>query len=208
MSKLPVGILLAAGKSSRFGSNKLLYPVIDNTPMIISSAAKLVSVLPNSIVVINHALSSLTTQLEETGIRVVINQQAEQGMGSSIACGVRASESQNSENLNNKSLNSKDKDNYASGWLIMLADMPYLKTQTIQQIASQLNSGVNIVAPSYNQKRGHPVGFSKTYKNELLALNEDIGARELLKKYHAKLELVSVDDKGVLIDIDQTSDLL
>ena len=56
MSKLPVGILLAAGKSQRFGSNKLLHPVTDNTPMLLVSAQKLASVLPGSIVVISHDL--------------------------------------------------------------------------------------------------------------------------------------------------------
>lgn len=198
MSKLPVGILLAAGKSSRFGSNKLLYPLTNNTPMILQSAEKLVSVLPDSIVVINHALSSLTAQLEATGIRVVVNEQAEQGMGNSIACGIRATEKIGSEGM------TKD----ANGWLIMLADMPYLQTQTIQTLTSQLAKGAGIVAPVYNQKRGHPVGFNQTFKNELLALNKDIGARDILKKYHRELELVQVKDRGVLIDVDQISDIL
>jgi len=197
MNNRPVGILLAAGKSARFGSNKLLYPVIDNTPMILVSAAKLVSVLPNSIVVINQALNILTTQLEQMGLRVVINEQAEQGMGSSIACGVRASKF-TSDNL------CQD----ASSWLIMLADMPYIKTETIMLLADKLKDGARMVAPTLNQQRGHPVGFSQYYKNELLALNEDMGARQVLKNHQSELELVSINDEGILIDVDQASDVL
>jgi len=189
MSNRPVGILLAAGKSTRFGSNKLLHPVIDNTPMILVSAAKLVSVLPNSIVVINRTLDSLTTQLEQMGLRVVINEQAEQGMGSSIACGVGASDS-------------------ASGWLIMLADMPYIKTDTIKVLLEKLKEGAGMVAPILNKQRGHPVGFSQCYKNELLALNEDRGARQVLKNHQSELELISINDEGTLIDVDQAIDVL
>jgi len=171
--------------------------VIDNTPMILVSAAKLVSALPNSIVVINQALSTLTTQLEQMGMRVVINEQAEQGMGSSIACGVRASKF-TSDNL------CQD----ASSWLIMLADMPYIKTETIMLLADKLKDGARMVAPILDQQRGHPVGFSQYYKNELLALNEDMGARQVLKNHQSELELVSINDEGILIDVDQASDVL
>ena len=197
MSEAPLGILLAAGKSARFGSNKLLHPVIDNTPMILMSAKKLVSVLPDSIVVINRSLSTLKTQLEQTGLRVVINEQAEQGMGSSIACGVRASESV-----------SESTSESTSGWLIMLADMPYIKPETIKLLVDKLKDGGSIVAPTLGQQRGHPVGFSSCFKDELLALNKDIGARQILKNHQSELELVSVNDEGIIIDIDRVSDVL
>ena len=205
MSRQPVGILLAAGKSARFGSNKLLYPVMNDTPMILVSAAKLVNVLPDSIVVISQALSTLTTQLEQMGLRVVINEQAEQGMGGSIACGVRASESVIEYAREFTSDNSCQD---ASGWLIMLADMPYIKTETIKLLVNKLKQGARMVAPTLDQQRGHPVGFSQCYKSELLALNKDMGARQVLKNHQSELELVSVYDEGILIDIDQASDVL
>ncbi len=192
MSNSPVGILLGAGQSSRFGSNKLLYPLIDNTPMLLLSAEKLISVLPESIVVINSELISLTSQLEQLGLHVVLNEQSEQGMGSSIACAIRASESVYPD---------------AGGWLIMLADMPYIEIQTIQQLVKQLEQGVGLVAPVYRQKRGHPVGFSPTYKSELLGLNQDTGARDILKKYHSELRLLQVQDEGILLDIDRPADI-
>ena len=188
MSKKPVGILLAAGKSQRFNSNKLLHPIIDNTPMLLVVAQKLACVLPASVVVINPALKTYTTQLEQLGLHVVINQQAEQGMGSSIACGVRAS---------------KD----ASGWLIALADMPYIKMQTLTLLANKLTEGACIVAPQFKQQRGHPVGFSHAYINELLILNEDIGARSIIQTHQDQLELVLTDDEGVVQDIDYPGDV-
>ena len=188
----PIGVLLAAGQSTRFGGNKLLYPLIDNTPMLLHCAEKLRSVLPDSIVVINRELIHLTGHLEQQGLHVLVNEQSEQGMGSSIACAVRASESLYPD---------------ADGWLIMLADMPYIETYTIQQLAEQLEQGADMVAPVYQQQRGHPVGFSRRYKNELLALNQDTGARDILKKYPTELQLLQVEDEGVLIDIDRPADI-
>ena len=200
MSKLPVGILLAAGKSQRFGSNKLLYPVMDNTPMLLVSAQKLANVLPGSIVVISRELIPYTDQLEQLkqlGLRVIVNKDADRGMGSSIACGVRASQD-------------------AAGWLIALADMPYIKTETIALLADKLGNGADIVAPVIEyrrehrgeQRRGHPVGFNQRYKAELLALDDDVGARHVIANHQSKLELVPTHDAGVTVDVDQAIDVV
>jgi len=188
MSNKPVGILLAAGKSERFNSNKLSHPIIDNTPMLLVVAQKLSCVLADSVVVINPALKTYTAQLEQLGLHVVINEQAEQGMGSSIACGVRASQE-------------------TGGWLITLADMPYIKTQTLTLLANKLTEGASIVAPQFKRQRGHPVGFSHAYINELLILNQDIGARNIIQTHQDQLELVLTDDEGVVRDIDYPDDV-
>jgi molybdenum cofactor cytidylyltransferase len=189
MNQQPVGILLAAGNSQRFGSNKLLAPVLDDTPMLLLSAKKLVSVLPQSIVVINKALKSFQSDLEQLGFKVVINEQSEKGMGTSIACGVKHSET-------------------AAGWIIALADMPYIKKETITLLAGKLKQGANIVAPVYEQQRGHPVAFNSAYRDDLLTLNKDIGARSVIKLNKDKLELVETKDIGVIQDIDYPADLL
>lgn len=188
MSNMPVGILLAAGTSQRFGSNKLLHPLIGNTPMLLVTAERLSSVLPGSIAVINQSLKHYSAQLQQLGLHVVINEQAQQGMGSSIACAVRASRD-------------------AGGWLIALADMPYIKKETLKLIINKLNEGASMVAPQFRQQRGHPVGFSQSYANELLALNKDVGARNIIKNNQDQLELVITDDEGVVRDIDYPEDV-
>lgn len=189
MSEQPVGVLLAAGQSRRFGSNKLLHPVVDNTPMLLVSAQKLATALPRSLVVINNDLLDYRAQLEQLGLQVVINEHAGQGMGSSIACGVAASAD-------------------ASGWLIALADMPCINVETIQTIANGLNSDAAIVAPQYQQQRGHPVAFARQFKEALIALNEDTGARDIIAHHEDQLELISTVDKGVIIDIDEKADVV
>ena len=188
MSDLPVGILLAAGQSRRFGANKLLHPVVDDKRMLFVSAQTLATVLPGSIVVIKQELSPYTKQLEEMGLQVIINEHSAAGIGSSISCGVRASEN-------------------GAGWLIALADMPYIKAETITLLAEKMRDGADIVAPVFEQQRGHPVGFSHRYLSELTALTEDIGARNIISRHQDKLELVSVGDEGVVKDIDVASEL-
>ncbi len=189
MSKNPVGILLAAGSSQRFGSNKLLYPILNDTPMLLLSAKKLAEALPGSLAVINKNLTSYKPQLEQLGLEVVINAQAEKGMGASIACGVK---------------HSLD----ASGWLITLADMPYIKIATLSLLANKLKDGGDIVAPEYKQQRGHPVGFSASYKDELLALNKDVGARDIIRQYYDQVQLIETDDQGAIQDIDHKDEIL
>lgn len=188
MNSTPVGILLAAGKSRRFGSNKLLHPITGNTPMLMVSAQKLAHALPGSIVVINQQLVAFSEPLQQLGLRVVINAQAENGMGSSIACGMRASQD-------------------AAGWLITLADMPHIKAATLSRLATRLTQGAAIVAPLFEQQRGHPVGFDHRFKDELMALNEDVGARHIIDKHQPLLELLPTDDDGVLRDLDYPDDI-
>jgi molybdenum cofactor cytidylyltransferase len=124
----------------------------------------------------------------QLGLKVVVNEQAQQGMGSSIACGVRTTQD-------------------ATGWLITLADMPYIKIETIKKIANRLKDGADLVAPFFEQQRGHPVGFSQRYKTELLALNDDVGARNILEKHRHQLELIQTHDTGIVKDIDYTRDI-
>jgi molybdenum cofactor cytidylyltransferase len=188
MNQAPAGILLAAGYSTRFGSNKLLYPVTGNQPMVLVSARKLAAALPGSVVVINRNLLSYQSQLASLGLRIVVNERPERGIGSSIACGVLESPA-------------------AGGWLVMLGDMPFVREDTIRILADRLRHVDSIVAPRYRQIRGHPVGFGKNYRDQLQALNGDTGARDIIHRYRDRLEIVPVDDAGVIADIDAPSDL-
>ena len=181
------GLLLAAGESSRFGSQKLLHS-IGSEPLIRRSAASL-SRCDRIIAVIRQQDEALSQVLQSAGITMVINPQAGQGMGSSLACGVRAS---------------VDSD----AWCILPADMPYLDASTTSRIVNALRNDATIAAPFYQGRRGHPVGFSRAYKEHLLALNRDHGARELLLSEAAAMLRIEVDDPGILIDIDTPEDLM
>jgi molybdenum cofactor cytidylyltransferase len=184
------GILLAAGKGSRFGNNnnKLLHPLPDGTPVAVAAARKLVSVLPDSLAVIRPGEEELARLLAAEGLKLAVNQQAERGIGSSLACGVAAAAQ-------------------VEGWVIALGDMPFIQTATLGGIVDLLKQGACLAAPDYAGKRGHPVGFSQRLRGELEALQGDTGARRLLQRYAQDLQYLRVADPGILQDIDTPLDI-
>ena len=182
------GILLAAGSSRRFGSNKLLAPLADGTPLAVAAARRLIAAVPETLTVLRPGATELAAMLAAQGLRIVECAQAEHGMGHSLAAGVAAAGT-------------------ADAWLIALADMPEIKDSTLAALVAQLAAGSALVAPFHNGQRGHPVGFAAEYGPELLSLRGDAGARDLLARHALALTRLDVDDPGILIDVDTPGDL-
>jgi molybdenum cofactor cytidylyltransferase len=182
------GILLAAGASKRFGSDKLLHPLDGQTPIALAALANLRSAVPHVIAVVRPGAPVLENRLSEAGATVILCVNADEGMGASLASAVAASGN-------------------AAGWVIALADMPYIRQETIGKIAASLVAGALLVAPAYRGKRGHPVGLSARFRAQLEALRGDEGARSLLAQNADLLKLIEVDDPGVCLDIDTPDDL-
>ncbi|HEV3105633.1 MAG TPA: nucleotidyltransferase family protein [Trinickia sp.] len=184
------GLLLAAGRGSRFDpsglQNKLLAPLADGTPVASAAAQRLLAVVPHVIAVVRPGAEALAHALNEAGCDVVFATEAERGMGASLAAGVRASRD-------------------AKGWIVALADMPWIATSTIEAIARRLDAGASIVAPVYRGERGHPVGFSAAHQAALAALDGDTGARSLLAA--SNVTTIEVDNAGILADVDTREDL-
>src|SRR5690606_25438334 len=96
----------------------------------------------------------------------------------------------------------------AAGWIIALGDMPFIATSSHQAVAARLGAGASIVATQYRGRRGHPVGFSHRWFAELSMLTGDHGARTTLGQNSTELLLCTVNDDGVLRDIDRLEDVL
>jgi molybdenum cofactor cytidylyltransferase len=182
------GILLAAGNSSRYGADKLLQPLDGGVPMAVLAARHLLRALPNAVAVVRNDRNALSEQLRAEGIGLVVNPGADEGMGTSLACGVRATPQ-------------------ATGWVIALADMPWIDSRTVHGVAQLLRAGARIVAPVYLGQRGHPVGFSRELRDELGSLSGDVGARAVLARHTDALQLFEVNDPGIVRDIDTPADL-
>ncbi|MGQ5793239.1 nucleotidyltransferase family protein [Serratia sp. IR-2025] len=110
---------------------------------------------------------------------------ASAGLGDSIAAGVAATP-------------------HWQGWLIHLADMPFVGADVFRQVADALRQHA-IVRPCYAQQPGHPVGFSARLRKPLCQLRGDNGARELLQG--AAVHLLPLEYPGVVQDIDLPSQL-
>ena len=183
MNSSVVGILLAAGQSTRFGSNKLLHQLNDGTPMVLASVRHLHNVLSQTIAIVEDANNDVAKLLAQEGVQVIENLRASEGMGTSIACGVA---------------NNPD----AQGWVITLADMPCIPEVIIQAVVTGLEEGADIIAPVYNKLRGHPVGFSVRHAQALMQLHTDKGAHSIIQANSDSLELIETTERGVIVDID------
>jgi molybdenum cofactor cytidylyltransferase len=189
-ASLATGILLAAGRGSRFDpdgvQNKLLARMPDGTPVAHEAAHRLLKVVTRVLAVVRPGAETLARLLNDAGCDVVFAATAERGMGASLAAGIEASDD-------------------AQGWVVALADMPRIATASIEAVAQALDGGASIVAPFYHGQRGHPVGFGVEHRDVLMALDGDTGARALLMSQ--RLLRLDVDDAGILRDVDTPEDL-
>ncbi|AOK31914.1 MULTISPECIES: nucleotidyltransferase family protein [Burkholderia] len=190
-ASLATGVLLAAGLGTRFDPggihSKLLAKLPDGTPVAVAAAQRLTAVLPNVIAVVRPGAEKLAQLLNGVGCQAVFAPDAVRGMGASLAAGVRASAD-------------------SPGWIVALADMPWIAPATIEALARTLEVGpASIVAPAYRGQRGHPVGFASRHYEALAALDGDSGARALLVAHPPAI--VDVDDSAVLRDVDTPADL-
>ena len=182
------GLLLAAGKSTRFGRDKLIEPLADSS--IAGQSAK--NILPHvsslAVVIAEHNII-LAKQLEHLALTILPCSNADQGMATSLVFGIQ---------------HTLDCD----GWLIALADMPFIQRDIYAQIISAAQQGHPLIAPYYQQKRGHPIFISKKFKEELLQLQGDVGARDILLKHADEIHPIQTGDASILRDIDFQRDLL
>ena len=122
MAAAPViGILLAAGFSRRFGSNKLLQRLPDGQLVAQAAARALQSALPGALAVIRPGVPELAQTLREAGLQVSVCEEAIEGMGASLAHALRTLA-----------------DRPATGYVVALADMPFVKPDTFRTVAACL----------------------------------------------------------------------
>lgn len=183
-----VGILLAAGSGSRFGGGKLLATLDDGATIGELALAHLTAAVDAVIAVVRPGDEVLARSMARGGARVTICANAAEGMGASLAWGIRAAP-------------------VVKGWVVALADMPWTASATIAQIADALRVGALLVAPSHRGVRGHPVAISARYFSDLCALSGDEGAKHVLGANAESLTLIETDDPGVVRDVDLRSDL-
>ncbi|HJV82437.1 nucleotidyltransferase family protein [Noviherbaspirillum sp.] len=184
------GILLAAGRGQRFDptgeQNKLLQALSSGQSVAEAAARNLLTVLPAVLAVVRPEHTALAAQLRAIGCRVSVCTHADEGMAASLVHAlVQTSDAQ--------------------GWLIALADMPNVRSATIEALGKAIRHETDIAVPMYRGQRGNPVAFGRAHLSDLLALRGDQGARQLLKT-RPLIEVVT-DDAGIMQDVDTVADL-
>ncbi len=181
-------IILASGASHRFGSAKMLHRLNDGTTILAKTIGVYSQVFERVSVVVRDGDDPIIRLVEKEGASYINNVAFDQGLSKSVVAGVRASTP-------------------SRAWLIALGDMPYLSVSTLFSLVFMANKD-SIVVPRTTKGIGNPVIFGADYREELLRLSGDVGAKRLLSRYANRLFFHDCDDVGVHHDIDRPSDIL
>ena len=180
------GIILAAGQSRRMGATNKLLAQFNNTSFVQTIARNaLEAELDEIIVVTGHEAERIEAEVSGLNVTCILNKNFAQGLSSSLKVGVSALESD------------------VDAVLILLADMPFITTDIIREVAASYDHEYpdRILVPYHKGKRGNPVLWPRQYFSELTSLTGDQGARQLLRAYQNTIHKLDLG-KEVLIDID------
>ena len=182
------GLLLAAGRSSRFGGDKLCAKLRGKAVIRWSAQALLPSV-DVVYVVIPPGADAVVQALSRLDVRVVVNLARDEGMASSIRAGVDAVPDD------------------VDAIVIALGDQPTVDSRVVMEVIGRWRAGgVDAVVPLYRDGRGHPVLFGRSCFDALRTLRGDVGARAVLEGLGDGVALVDVQTP-MPIDVDTPSAL-
>jgi molybdenum cofactor cytidylyltransferase len=185
-------VVLAAGESRRMGEKKELLPIAGE-PMVRAVVGKLLASakVDEVIVVLGERADDVGGCLAgftDERLELVGNRRFREGMGTSLAHGVRA-----------------------CSWgtdaiVVALGDAPFFTVEHVDAVIDAHASGAAIAVPVNGGRRGHPVVFDGAYRAELEALEGDAGARDTIEREAASVVDVEIGDDAFLVDIDDRDD--
>lgn len=183
-------VILAAGQSTRMPSGKLLQP-FHGQPMIrwpVQTA--LASGIRDVVVVTGHRADEVTLTLTDFPVTIVKNDDFADGLSSSLRCGVRAVSER------------------ASGFIVMLGDMPLVEETMLQKLVNRFDPSCKraIGVPQYRGQRGNPVLWDRQFRNEIMTLTGDKGAKPMMALHADLVYEVEADSDAVLTDFDTPDD--
>lgn len=178
-----VALVLAAGCSARFGSDKRRAALAEGTSVLGQSVEHALSVFDEVRVVLRPGETAQDLGLPAACL-VVHSFDAVLGMGHSLAAGVA-------------SLG----DSRSKAVAILLGDMPWISPSTLRQLADAASAD-SILLPRCQGQPGHPVFFGRTFWPQLMHLTGDEGARAVVRAHPDHCVWVDVEDAGVLRDVD------
>lgn len=184
-------IVLAAGLSTRMGTQKLLLPFEGKT--IIEKVVE--NILNSGIDRINVVLGSNADEISETlksmPVHFVTNENFRNGMHTSVISGAKALPPE------------------TKAVLIFLGDQPFIPEKAIRTVAEAWKtSGKGIVIPLFDGKRGHPPLYDLKYRDELENLDPTQGLRSVALKFPEDIFEVETFCSEIVRDIDTKDDYL
>ena len=168
------GILLAAGTSSRMGSNKLLFELEGESVLRRAAKRALAGGLSPLVVVLGHESDKTARELEGLPCEWALNPLYEQGINSSLKSGVMAVQGLK-----------------APAAMVMLADMPYV---TPEMIAAMIDRYRTTTAPlvisDYEGVNAPPMVYDRSLFMELLMMTGEGCGRQVVKRHRSEAEVI------------------
>jgi molybdenum cofactor cytidylyltransferase len=180
-------VVLAAGMSSRMGQPKMLLPWAGRRNILEQILDQLVLArVPHITVVTGNRAGEVTAIAKRAGVNDVHNPDYATGeMLSSLKAGLAAMPP------------------HISAALVVLGDQPRIQARIVNQVLTAYAEGAgDIVAPSYQMRRGHPILIDRRYWPEIMALPGDGAPRDVINRYPDRIGYVNVDTDSILGDVD------
>ncbi len=181
-----VGLILAAGESSRMRKDKALLTYHGQTFLEGITAKLRQAGVERVAVVLGHHAEQIQQAATLEGVDIVINRDYQQGQTSSLQTGLRALEGAKPEAV-----------------ILCLVDHPAFSPETARRLMEAFAQNHPPAAiPTFQGKRGHPVLIGRELFRELVSLPSDRGANGVMRQHSDRTVFLEVDDPGILLDVD------
>jgi molybdenum cofactor cytidylyltransferase len=182
-------IVLAAGRSRRMGTAKLLLPIAGR-PLI----ERVIVAIPQPavervFVIVREGDDPLQAALADMEVECVFNPDPGGDMLSSVRCGFRSLPET------------------CEAALVVLGDQPGVFTQLIEALLeARVRAGASLIVPRGPSGRGHPLLVGIEHREEILTAHDGVGLRGLLAAHPGQVQEVEIEDGAALDDVDTPAD--
>jgi molybdenum cofactor cytidylyltransferase len=188
-----MGVILAAGNSTRMGKDNKLLKNVGDAPLIRNTAIEMLkSDLDSCSIVLGYQSDKVAAVIRDLNINLILNPMWEKGQASSLKA----------------ALNTLD--TTYSDILIMLGDLPGIKSSHINKVIEEHlltnNRKSKITIPSFKGRKGNPVIWGRSFFQDLSNLEGDVGGRALFSEHPAAINIIEMDDPWVVTDTDTPED--
>ena len=190
-----LGVILAAGDSTRMGSPKALLSTPDGRPFVVSIADTFARAGFDETLVVtgrdhDRIAAALADETFVAPVRIVRNPDPSRGQLSSLLTAMESGVAPGTEAL-----------------VVTLVDVPLLTVDTVRRVISEWRrTRAPIARPAIGDRHGHPVVFDRRVFDELRRAPLDAGAKVVIRAHAAAVLNVPVTDEGCLVDVDTPRD--
>ena len=180
-------VILAAGRGTRLGGRKLELPWRDGPTVLDCALRTYAKIAAPLVVVLGHEPERLQPIVARHGAVVALNERYDEGMLSSVQCGLQAAER-------------------VDVVAIAPGDLPDIQAATLTVLMDSWRAGDGLLIPICGDRRGHPLLLAADLFETVHGLNPDVGLRQLREQVPERVRYLPVDDPGILHDLDTPAD--